>query len=96
MSMRSKIFEASQTFWEEEMSGKILAFLREEIYLELPFLSIALSVLAPKADERLQTFATEGEHLYYSPEQILRVFPKNSRYLDRVYLHTVLHVPLTG
>lgn len=89
--MCSKTFESSQTFWEEEMSGKILAFLREEIYLELPFLSIALSVLEPKADARLQTFATEGEHLYFSPEQILRVFPKNSQYLDRLYLHTVLH-----
>ena len=91
MNMRSKIFEASQTFWEEEMSGKILAFLREEIYLELPFLNIALSVLAPKTDDRLQTFATEGEHLFFSPEQVLRVFPKNSQYLDRVYLHTVMH-----
>lgn len=89
--MRSKTFEASQTFWEEEMSGKILAFLREEIYLELPFLNIALSALVPKAEERLQSFATEGEHLYFSPGQILRVFPKNSQYLDRVYLHTVLH-----
>lgn len=89
--MRSKIFEASETFWEQEMSEKILAFVREEIYLELPFLGIALSALEPKADVRLQAFATEGEHLFFSPEQILRVFPKNSQYLDRMYLHTVLH-----
>lgn len=89
--MRSRIFEASETFWEEEMSKKILTFLREEIYFDLPFLGIALSALHPKADTRLHTFATDGENLLFSPEQILRVFPKNSSYLDRVYLHTVLH-----
>lgn len=89
--MRSRIFEASQTFWEEEMSKKILVFLREEIYFDLPFLGIALSALPPKADTRLHTFATDGEKLLFSPEQILRVFPENSSYLDRLYLHTVLH-----
>ena len=76
--MVSKTFEASQTFWEEEMAGKILNFLREEIYLELPFLGIALSVLKPKADTRLQTLATDGETLFFSPAQLLRVFPENS------------------
>lgn len=89
--MGLKTFEASQTFWEEEMAGKILTFLREEIYVELPFLGIAFSVLEPKADTRLQTLATDGETLFFSPAQLLRVFPENSQYLDRLYLHTVLH-----
>ena len=74
--MGSKTFEASQTFWEEEMSGKILDFLREEIYLELPFLSMALAVRNPKADTRLQTLGTDGEILFFSPAQLLRVFPE--------------------
>lgn len=89
--MRSKIFEASQTFWEEEMAEKILVFVQEEICQELPFMRIALRELQPKADERLKISATDGEYYFFSTEQILRVFPENSGYLDRAYLHTVLH-----
>jgi predicted metal-dependent peptidase len=81
----------TQSEWEEEMSHKILSFLRDEIYMELRFLDIALSALEPKADNNLKTFATDGTYLYYSTEQLLRVFESNAAYLDRAYLHTVLH-----
>jgi predicted metal-dependent peptidase len=81
----------TQTEWEEEMSCKILSFLRDELYMELRFMDIALSALQPKADSGLKTFATDGAYLYYSTEQLLRVFESNAGYLDRAYLHTVLH-----
>ena len=32
-----------------------------------------------------------GGHLFYSTEQVLRVFEKNAPYLNRAYLHAVLH-----
>lgn len=81
----------TQGEWEEEMSGKILSFLQNELYLDLRFLKPALSALAPKADSRLHTFGTDGCVLYYSAEQLIRVFQSNSRFLERAYLHTVLH-----
>lgn len=81
----------TQTEWEEEMSLKILRFIRNEIYLDLRFLDVALAALTPKRDGALKAFATDGEFLYYSTEQVLRVFETNSGYLDRAYLHTVLH-----
>ncbi|MDD6058627.1 MAG: VWA-like domain-containing protein [Clostridiales bacterium] len=81
----------TQDEWEEEMSRKILAYIRNEIYLDLRFLDIALSALIPKADARLHAFATDGQYLYFSAEQLLRVFQSNARYLNRAYLHTVLH-----
>lgn len=81
----------TQTEWEEEMSLKILSFIRNEIYMDLRFLDIALSALTPKADSALKAFATDGTYLYFSTEQLLRVFKVNAGYLDRAYLHTVLH-----
>lgn len=81
----------TQEEWEIEMSIKILDYVRNELYLDLRYLNIALSALQPKADVRLKTCATDGTYLYFSPEQILRVFESNDRYLNRLYLHSVLH-----
>lgn len=81
----------TQSEWEEEMSEKILSFLQNEIYLDLRFLKPALSALMPKADSSLQTFGTDGRYLHYSTEQVIRVFKNNGRFLNRAYLHTILH-----
>ncbi len=81
----------TQEEWEEEMALKILRYTHDELYIEFRFLGIALSALEPKADNRIITFATDGVILYFSKEQLLRLFKKNAAYLDRLYLHTVLH-----
>lgn len=81
----------TQEEWEERISFKIIDFIRNELYLDLRFLGMAFSSLKPKKDGRLQTFATDGSCLYFAPEQVIRVFQHNARFLDRVYLHTVLH-----
>lgn len=81
----------TQAEWEEEMSQKVLLFVRNELYMDLRFFDIALGALKPKADDRLSAFATDGSYLYYSGEQLLRVFQNNAAYLNRAYLHTVLH-----
>lgn len=81
----------TQTEWEAEMSVKILDFIRNEIYLDLRFLDIALSALTPKEEEGLSAFATDGTSLYFSSGQVIRVFRNNTPFLDRAYLHTVLH-----
>ncbi len=81
----------TQTEWEEEMSLKILGYIRDELYMDFRYLRMALSALQPTADERLETFSTDGTTLFFSGAQILRVFKENSRYLNRLYLHTVFH-----
>ena len=70
----------TQIEWEEEMSLKILTFIRNEIYMDLRFLDIALSALTPKADPVLKAFATDGAYLYFSTEHLLRVFKTNALY----------------
>lgn len=81
----------TQEEWESQMAEKILSYVRNELYLELRFLDIAFSALTPAADTSIHTFATDGNMLYFSTEQILRVFPQNAAFLDRAYLHSVLH-----
>ncbi len=81
----------TQTEWEEEMSGKIFSFVKNELYLDLRFMKPALAALEPKMDERLQTLATDGIYLYHAPAQVIRVFESNPKFLDRVYLHSILH-----
>lgn len=81
----------TQEEWEAQMSVKVLEFVRGELYLDLRFLNVALSALTPSYDKTLTTCATDGTYLYFSSEQILRVFESNSKYLNRLYLHTILH-----
>lgn len=76
---------------EEKLSQKILIFIRHELYMELRYLEPALSALAYRKMEGLLTFATDGVYLYYATEPLFRIFRKNAFFLDRAYLHTVLH-----
>lgn len=81
----------TQTEWESDMSLKILHFIHDELYVDLRFLGVALSALTPKENAAIRTFATDGIDLYYPPEQVLRIFQNNSKFLCRSYLHSVFH-----
>lgn len=81
----------TQTEWEEEMSAKILNFVRRELYLEFRYMEMALSAFSYKKIDGLLTFATDGRYLYYSTEPVFRLFEKNTPFLDRAYLHVVFH-----
>lgn len=88
----------TQSEWEARMAGKILDFVRNEICVDLRFLQPAFSVLERKPDTELNAFATDGNRLYFAPEWMISVFRKNPAYLDRAYLHTILHCifPIPG
>ena len=75
----------TQEEWEVEMSIKVLEFVRGELYLDLRFLNAALSELIPQYEKALTTCATDGSYLFFSSEQVLRVFKNNSRYLNKVF-----------
>ena len=81
----------TQSEWEDEMSLRILGFVRNELYLELRFMDMALSGLKWKCDESIDTMAVDGDFLFYSPMQLIRVFKNNSKFLNRLYLHSILH-----
>lgn len=81
----------TQSEWEAEMSVRVLAFIRNEIYMELRFLDVALSTLVWREQPSLEVLASDGVYLYFSPAHLLRVFKNNPKFLDRAFLHTTLH-----
>lgn len=81
----------TQEEWENEMAEKILSYIRNDLYLELRFLNLAFAALPVRADKSIKAFATDGNYLYFSSEQVLRVFERNPLFLNRAYLHTLLH-----
>ena len=81
----------SEEAWQNQMAEKILRFVQNELYQDLRFLDVALSALVWKPAQGLQTLATDGSKLYFPAERICKIFPDNPLYLNRVYLHTVLH-----
>lgn len=83
--------QQSQYEWQIEMAGEILSLVRSELYLELRFMDVAFAALTWTPWEEIDTFGTDGEHLYYSVERLLQVYPHNPRFLDRLYLHSTLH-----
>ena len=54
----------TESEWQEEMSAKIVEFVRHELYMELRYLKLALSQLQLKSDPDLRAFATDGAYLY--------------------------------
>lgn len=80
-----------QDEWEQEMSVKILNMIKSELYLEMRFMDVALSALQWKDRQGMETFATDGNNLYYSPAHTIEVFKVNSLFLCRAYLHTIIH-----
>ena len=81
----------TQTEWENEMCLKILDVIRSELYLDFRYLDMALSALTWSSNEQIHTFATDGSSLFFSREQILRVFRNNPLFLNRAYLHSIFH-----
>lgn len=81
----------TQREWQQEMAQEILSLIRSELYLELRFMDVALSALSWKPEEGIDTFGTDGACLYYSMERLLQVYPVNPGFLDRLYLHSILH-----
>ena len=75
----------TESEWQEEMSAKIMEFVRHELYMELRYLKLALSQLQLKTDPNLRAFATDGAYLYVAPEWLIGIFEKNAQYLDRAY-----------
>ena len=77
--------------WQARMGGEVLAVTRSGLYLDFRFLDMALSALTPVPDERCRTLATDGRSLFYQPSALLRLYPENPKYLNRLYLHSVFH-----
>ena len=78
-----------------EIGQEILFAARNELYLNLPYLDVALCALAfrPGGDVTL-SLATDGETLYYDGSFLSDRYLRSRTAVDRAYLHVLLHCML--
>lgn len=88
----------SPVMMEQEQAGKIaeigneiLRNARNELYLNMRFLDVALSSLLFTPDFSKKTWGTNGYLLAYNPEYLAGIYRKSRIYVNRAYLHIILH-----
>lgn len=74
-----------------EIGLDILKNARNELYVAMRFLDVALSSLRPALDTQTGTLGTDGENLYFAPDWLLSTFLNRRVLINRLYLHEVLH-----
>lgn len=85
--------EKDRTLEEKlEITGRrILLTARNELYLKMRFLDVALSSLRFVLDAGADKMGTDGLCLYYHPQYLGGIYREDRVQLNRVYLHLVLH-----
>ncbi|HWP51236.1 MAG TPA: VWA-like domain-containing protein [Clostridia bacterium] len=74
---------------------QILRASQSELYLNLPYLDLALCALAFVPDEEMTpTLATDGEQLYYNSAYLSERYLRSLTGVNRTYLHVMLHCML--
>lgn len=74
-----------------ELCVKIWTMARNELYLNMRYLDVALSRLGFEADWGRQGIATDGFLIYYDPDVLLEMYRQGRVVVDRAFLHVLLH-----
>lgn len=74
-----------------EICTRILQNARNELYLNMRYLDVALSSLGFEADPGCRGVGTDGFILYYHPDMLSRMYERGRVTVNRAYLHMVLH-----
>ncbi len=75
----------------ERLGCRILASSRNDLYVSMRFLDIALSGLSYRMNLNTVSVGTDGIHILFNPTYLKRVYQEDLVELNRVYLHMVLH-----
>lgn len=70
---------------------QILHDARNELYLNMHFLDISLSSLGFESDPYMKGLGTDGYVIYYNPDHLCALYRRGRIYINRAYLHMVLH-----
>jgi predicted metal-dependent peptidase len=74
-----------------EIGIEILKNARNELYLAMRFLDVSLSSLAFVPEQQITLLGTDGSALYFQPDALVSCFRKGRVYVNRAYLHSILH-----
>lgn len=71
--------------------NEILTDCRNELYLNMRFLDVALHSLVPEPTMELGRTATDGSVFRYNPEFLIEQYKIGNAPVNRCYLHSILH-----
>ena len=74
-----------------ELGTKILATTRNELYIHMRFLDVALSSFAYVIDPSVNGVGTDGMCMFYHPGALGGMYKSSRVRMNRAYLHMVLH-----
>ncbi|MGN0355766.1 MAG: VWA-like domain-containing protein [Muricoprocola sp.] len=75
----------------EALGQHILLNARNELYLHMRFLDVALSSLQFAMDGTIDSVATDGNTIFYNSKYLGTYFKENRKKVNRAYLHMVFH-----
>lgn len=75
-----------------ETGKEIIDAARSRLYMALPYMDVALSVLVPQpAPEGLNTVATDTQYVFFNGRWLADRYRRSGIFVNRMYLHMVLH-----
>lgn len=83
--------ERKETLDFIEIGRDILRGARNELYLNMRFLDVALSALAFVPDQQIRGTGTDGSRLYFHPDALTTLFRRGRAAVNRQYLHSIMH-----
>lgn len=83
----------SQQHWHE-IGREIVAAARNELYMNLPFLDVALCALSFGEGYATSTIATDGMMLHWNGSYLASRYERGRTLICRAYLHLLLHCML--
>lgn len=75
----------------EALGNQILSAARDELYLGMRFLDVALSSFVYQMDTSVDPFGTDGSVIYFNPRYLGGLYRQNRILVNRGYLHMVFH-----
>ncbi len=81
----------TESEWQEDVGVRITQYVRGELYLDLRFMESSLYALTPVMNNNVYVYAADGMHIYFNADKLCNLLKNNVRFLQRVYLHSVLH-----
>lgn len=74
-----------------EAGKQILMAARDELYLHMRFMDLALSSFFYMEHADAERIASDGRVLYFDPGYLAKLYEQDRRMVNRMYLHLVLH-----
>ena len=92
MQPEDKTQEIEETAERLQVIGSsILRAARDELYLGMRFLDVALSSFSYQMDGSIHGFGTDGRVIYFQPQMLGGLYKENRILVNRGYLHMVFH-----